>query len=310
MPTATPVPTPVPRKPGWGINVAEWKDLRIPYELGFDWIEVFLPPEYPIPPYKILYRVDLGKAVTGRQEEIDQFARVVEGVAYKSRGVIQAYQIGNEVNLSREWGGGQPDPVLYTRLLQIAHDKIKAVDPNAIVVSAGLAPTGGDGAGHADDLSYARQMLDAGAGNYFDVYGFHPYGFAYPPEQDPNDPNVNGLAFRRAEAHRALMEQYGLAGKQMWATEFGWLVDPQQEGGSCDWPDMNWQKVSLAQQADYARRAYDYAKANWPWMGVMFLWNYDFSRSPLYPNGCEQMKWFSILDPYGNPRPIVEALRP
>jgi hypothetical protein len=300
----------VPRKPGWGINVADWSNTRLLYELGFEWIQVFLPPDYPVPPFKLLYRISLGDAVTGRQQDIDQFARVVEGVAWNHRGVIQAYAIGNEVNLSREWKGNPPDPALYARLLKIAHDKIKAVDPAALVVSAGLAPTGGDGPGHMDDLTYARAMLEAGAGASLDVVAFHPYGFAYPPEQDPDAPGVNGLAFRRAEAHRALMVEYGLAGKPMWATEFGWLVDPGQEGGSCAWPDMDWQKVTLEEQADYARRAYAYAAAQWPWMGVMFLWNYDFSQSKLYPDGCEQMKWFSILDMFGNPRPIVETLRP
>lgn len=313
-PTAPPAPTlpptPVPRKPNWGINVADWSNTRLLYELGFEWIQTFLPPDYPVPPFRILYRISLGKAVTGDPAEIEQFARVVEGVAQKHRGVIQAYSIGNEVNLSREWAGGRPDPALYVRLLRIAWEKIKAADPGALVVSAGLAPTGGDGPGYIDDLRYARLMLEAGAGQYFDVYGFHPYGFAYPPEQDPSAPGVNGLAFRRAEAHRALMEQYGLSDRPMWATEFGWLLDPRYEGGNCAWPGLEWQKVSPEQQARYARGAFEYAKANWPWMGVMFLWNYDFSVSPLYPDGCEQMKWYSIIDLFGNPRPIVEVLRP
>ncbi|MCS7061517.1 MAG: hypothetical protein RMN25_10180 [Anaerolineae bacterium] len=309
-PSPTPVPTPVPRKPNWGINVADWSNTRLLYELGFEWIQTFLPPDYPVPPFKILYRISLGRSVTGEPAEIEQFARVVEGVAYKHRGVIQAYSIGNEVNLLREWGGQQPNPELYTRLLQIAYEKIKAVDPEAIVVSAGLAPTGGDGDGYIDDLRYARQMLNAGAGQFFDVYGFHPYGFAYPPEQDPNAPGVNGLAFRRAEAHRAVLEQYGLGHKPMWATEFGWLLDPRYEGRECSWPSLDWQKVTPEQHGQYARRAFDYARANWPWMGVMFLWNYDFSLSPLYADGCEQMKWFSIVDLSGRPRPIVEVLRP
>ena len=292
-----------------GINVADSTDVNLLKDLKFDWIMVFLPPDYAVPPFKILYRVPLGNAVSGRAEFVNAWADDLERTARERRGLIQAYAIGNEVNLSREWANGQPDPVLYTRLLSIAYARIKTADPAAIVVSAGLAPTGGDGAGHMDDLTYARAMFEAGAASAFDAYGLHPYGYAYPPEQDPNDPNVKGLAFRRAETHRALMEQYGAGEKQMWATEFGWLIDPQEEGVSCSWPDLDWQRVSRAQQADYVKRAFDYAKANWPWMGVMFLWNYDFSRSPLYPDPCEQMKWYSIIEPSGTPRPVVDALR-
>ncbi len=292
-----------------GINVADSTQVGLLVDLKFQWIEVFLPPDYPVASFKILYRVPLGNAVSGRAEDINAWADDLERVARGHKGLIQAYAIGNEVNLSREWGNGQPDPVLYTRLLSIAYARIKSGDPSAIVVSAGLAPTGGDGPGHMDDLKYAQAMFAAGAANAFDAYGFHPYGYAYPPEQDPSAEGVNGLAFRRAETHRALMEQNGAQDKQMWATEFGWLINPQEEGVNCSWPDLDWQRVTEAQQADYVKRAFDYAKANWPWMGVMFLWNYDFSRSPLYPDACEQMKWFSIIDPNGKSRPVVDALR-
>jgi hypothetical protein len=292
-----------------GINVADSTQVDLLKQLKFQWIEVFLPPDFAVPPFKILYRVPMGNAVSGRAEDIDAWADQLERLARERRGLIQAYAIGNEVNLAREWGNNQPNALLYTRLLTIAYARIKSADASAIVVSAGLAPTGGDGPGHADDLTFAQQMFQAGAAGVLDAYGFHPYGYAFPPEQDPNAPNVHGLAFRRAEAHRALMEQFGAGDKQMWATEFGWLANPQEEGVTCSWPDLDWQRVSLAQQADYVKRAFDYAKANWSWMGVMFLWNYDFSRSPLYPDPCEQMKWFSIIDPSSKPRPVVEALK-
>lgn len=292
-----------------GVNVADWTHVDLLKDLKFQWIEVFLPPDYPIPPFKVLYRVPLGNAVSGRFEDINQWADGLERLARSHRSLIQAYAIGNEVNLSREWAGQQPEPLLYTRLLAIGYARIKTGDPSAIVISAGLAPTGGDGAGHGDDLLYAHTMFQAGASGLFDAYGFHPYGYAYPPEQDPNAANIGGLAFRRAEAHRALMEQYGAANKQMWATEFGWLMNPSEEGVTCAWPDLDWQRVSKAQQADYVKRALNYAKTNWPWMGAMFLWNYDFSRSSLYPDACEQMKWFSMIDSDGNNRPVVDALR-
>ncbi|HEY3289392.1 MAG TPA: hypothetical protein VGK87_04615 [Anaerolineae bacterium] len=292
-----------------GVNVADWTHVDLLKDLKFQWIEVFLPPDFPIPPFKVLYRVPLGNAVSGRYEDINQWADGLERLARSHRDLIQAYAIGNEVNLSREWAGQPPDPLLYTRLLAIAYARIKTGDPAAIVVSAGLAPTGGDGAGHVDDLKYAQSMFRAGASSLFDAYGFHPYGYAYPPEQDPNAANISGLAFRRAEAHRALMEQNGATSKQMWATEYGWLINPNEEGVNCSWPDLDWQRVTKAQQAEYVKRALNYAKTNWPWMGAMFLWNFDFSRSSLYPDACEQMKWFSMVDLNGNNRPVVDALR-
>jgi hypothetical protein len=312
LPTPTPTLPPHPPEPIRGVNVANSDIANIAplRDLGFTWVQTFLPPTVRLEPFKVLYRVTLGNSVSGRPEDIEQFADVVEGVAKQNGEFIDAYSVGNEVNLSREWAGQQPDPVLYARLLAIAYARIKTHDPTAIVVSAGIAPTGGDGPGSVDDLNYARAMLNAGAGNAMDAYGFHPYGFAYEPEKDPTQViDHNGLTFRRAELHRKLMEEFGLSNKTMWATEFGWIVDPKEEGVNCDWPDLNWQKVSRQQQAEYVARAYTYAKQNWPWMERMFLWNYDFSRSPLYPEQCEQMKWFSMLDAQGQPRIVMHELR-
>ena len=152
-------------------------------------------------------------------------------------------------------------------------------------------------------------MFEASAANAFDAYGFHPYGYASAPEQDPAQVTEhNGLTFRRAEAHWALMKQFGAQGKQMWATEFGWLLDPATEGATCNWPEVNWQKVSAQQQADYLLRAYRYARANWPWMGPMFVWNFDFSRSGLYPDKCEPMRWYSLVDGDNNLREAARQL--
>lgn len=292
-----------------GINVADYTDMALPRDLGFGWVQVFNPPEFPIDGFKILYRVPLGNAINGKAEDIGAWADALESLARDRQGVINAYSIGNEVNLSREWGGGQPDPWAYTQLLAIAYARIKQADPDALVISSGIAPTGGDGDGFVDDLKYARAMFESGALDVLDAYGFHPYGFAYEPERDPSDPQAKGLLFRRAEAHRKLMEEFGAADKQMWATEFGWLIDPQEEGSACTLQGMDWQRVSRQRQASYVIRAYDYAAQNWAWMGPMFLWNLDFSRSPLYPDPCEQMKWFSLLDAAGNQRPIAQALR-
>jgi hypothetical protein len=294
-----------------GINVVDYSNNGIePLKpFGFGWIQVFNPPEFPIFGYKVLYRVTLGNTITGKREDIDAWADALESLARERKGVINAYAIGNEVNLSREWGGNTPDPLLYTKLLAIGYARVKSADPNALVVSAGIAPTGGDGLGAMDDLAYARAMFEAGALDVMDAYSFHAYGFAYEPEHDPSDTNTRGLLFRRAEAHRALMVEFGADDKQMWATEFGWIIDANEEGIACAWPDLDWQRVSRKRQAEYVVRAYDYAQKNWPWMGPMFLWNYDFSRSPQYSDKCEQMKFFSMLDESGKERPLFTALK-
>ncbi len=297
--------------------------------LGFEWVKIY---DYPPPqrlPFKVLYRVNLPRP----DEDWTEWGhyRYLDARLYAGR--IDAYEIGNEPNLREEWGSS-PDPAAYAELLKIAYREIKAGDPNALVVSAGLAPvSGGAGPDHYGDLAFLRVMYEHGAAEYFDVLGVHPFGFAYPPEVSPGGQlcgwddqvrtagpviergcrPVNGLCFRRAELARAIMREYGDADKPVWATEFGWIVRPP----SCcrtreDWPTRYWQAVSPGMQARYIRRAFAYADDNWPWMEVMFLWNLDYSRyphrsDPRCPN-CETMGWYSILNPDGSPRPAYRWL--
>jgi len=313
-PTATPYPLPKISLERDGVNVVDYGNTNIEAlkPLRFGWLQVFNPPEFPIFGYRVLYRLPLGNAISGKREDIDAWADALEGLARDRKGIINAYTIGNEVNLTREWGGQPPNPTLYTKLLAIAYARIKTADPDALVVSAGLAPTGGtggDASSAMDDLAYAKAMFDTGALDVMDAYGFHPYGFASPPERDPLEADANGLVFRRAEAHHALLAQAGAGNMPMWATEFGWIIDAKEEGQTCTWPGLDWQRVSRQQQAGYVIRAYDYAHQHWPWMGPMFLWNYDFSRAAQYPDPCEQMKFYSMLDEAGQERPLMQALR-
>jgi len=297
--------------------------------LGFEWIKIYDHPPPERLPFKVLYRVNLPRP----GEDWAQWGhyRFLDAQLYADR--IDAYEIGNEPNLIEEWGSN-PDPAAYAELLRIAYREIKAADPDALVVSAGLAPVGGGGdAGHMDDLAFLRGMYEHGAAAHFDVLSVHPFGFAYSPEMPPDSevcpplrsPNgrgevggaplvldagcqpVRGLCFRRAELARAIMEEYGDGDKPMWATEFGWIVRPppccRTQG---DWPARLWQAVAEGRQARYTVRAFAYAEDHWPWMEVMFLWNLDYARYHLGGDEtcahCESMGWYSILNPDGSPR--------
>jgi hypothetical protein len=146
---------------------------------------------------------------------------------------------------------------------------------------------------HLDDITFLEQMYDAGAAPYFDILSDHPYGFGSAPEADP----VNGptrLVFRRAESHRALMVQRGDGAKQIWATEMGWALNPDTIGLN-DCPRDWYMIYSPQQQADYLVRAHRWARSYWPWMGAMFIFNFDFSEAPWYDR-CHPFRFWSLKD--------------
>ncbi len=80
--------------------------------------------------------------------------------------------------------------------------------------------------------------------------------------------------FRRPEDLRAVMEQYNDGDKQIWITEFGWA---SCQGTSpffgYEYCLLNTEQV----QADYTVRAIRYARERWPWAGVLFVWNLNYS---------------------------------
>jgi hypothetical protein len=134
-----------------------------------------------------------------------------------------------------------------------------------------------------------------------DGLAIHNYGGGSSPEQDPFE--CNELCFRRAERYRALLAELGDPERGLWSTEFGWPIDGGRHLG-----DFEWMKVSRDQQAEYLVRSYQYARANWPWMRGMLLFNLDHSTAPWH-GPDNPMHWFSVLDPNHGPRPAYEALK-
>ena len=197
---------------GYGANVAAW-DTGLLSDMGFNWIKVFNAPGSDLP-QNVLIRVDANHT---HLSDVTAFGNSVQALAQNNGAYIEAYEIGNEVNLDASYGwGASPLAADYTTLLCEAYTRIKQVDPTAIVVSAGLAPTGrvqGNWNGHAghnglyqDEREYLREMFDGGAAACFDALGYHPYGYSAdfdaPPDIASGDPTqncANGFCFRGVE---------------------------------------------------------------------------------------------------------------
>ncbi len=223
---------------------------------------------------------------------------------YKGR--IRAYEIWNEPNLAREWCGKSPSPTEYAALLKMSYEKIKSIDPNAIIVSAGLTPTSASNTTAMPDVTFVEALYTAMKNNsngYFDALGVHAPGYKAPPEMSPDDvikdpalsnkEPVTGrvYAFRHVEDVRKIMVARGDTNKQVVITEFGWTRDTVH-------PAYSWFAVDEQTQAKYIVGAYAYAKANWaPWIGTMFV---IYMANPDWTKDNEEY-WWSITQPDGTP---------
>jgi hypothetical protein len=243
------------------------------------------------------------EAAAGQSDSLsDDYAVFAGTVAQRYQRQIRGYIVWNEPNLAREWGGRPPDPAAYTDLLRRAYEAIKAADPEATVVSAGLAPTNHQDAEAMDDRAFLEAMYQAGAGAYFDVLGAHPYGFAYPPD-DPRGAH-DGLNLTRLLDLREIMEAHGDGDKPIWVTELGWTTAGVGEG--------SWLTVTPQQQADYLTGAWRRARREWLWLQVFTVWNLSQGPRPEPVEGLpptDEKAGYSLLDESGEPKPAYHALR-
>ncbi|MBM4429019.1 MAG: hypothetical protein FJ026_01555 [Chloroflexi bacterium] len=303
---------------GWIKQGIGWRDVEGAAKGHYDWSRVdWIVAECNKLGLDLLVRIDHqpqwaggGFPTNGPPDNYAHLGDFLYAMASRYKGRIRAYQIWNEPNLAREWGGRPPNAAQYVRLLQEAYRRIKQADPNAMVISAGLTPTGTYSAEATPDDVYLEQMYQAMGGKsegYFDVLGVHAAGFKAPPEMSPDEvasnPNYGGqrfFCFRRVEDLRRIMERYGDGAKQVAVLEFGWTSDPIN-------PAYSWHAVDEETKADYFVRAYQWAKTHWsPWIGLMsliYIADHDWTES-------DEQYWWAISVPgYPDFRPRPAYLR-
>jgi lysophospholipase L1-like esterase len=117
-----------------------------------------------------------------------------------------AYQIWNEPNLP-VYSGGHPSASAYVAMLRAISPAIKAVDPNAEIVTAGLPDSR---LSKPNVFKYIQQMYSAGGKGTFDTLGVNPYA-----------PTATSL-ISKLKKIRGIMAKNGNADASLWVTELGW----------------------------------------------------------------------------------------
>jgi len=199
------------------------------------------------------------------QDYADFFRYVVE--RYKGRG-INTFQVWSEPNLQLFWKSGV-NPWEYVEMLKAAYPAIKAADPSARVLMAGLSPKG-------SAYDFMQAVYNAGGGGYFDSAAYHVY-----PNGNP-DKCWNGPDGRRAfdtfctlDEFRRIMVANGDAAKDVWITEYGFSTC-SNSSSACQGVGVSERKQArylVKMQKKFNSPAYSYVKA-------AFLYQFrDYSRN-------------------------------
>ncbi len=261
-------------------------------------------------------------AESGPPKDFNDYANFVGALAGRYKGKVQAYEIWSQPNIRREWNGQPLSAASYVEMLRLAWTAIKKADPAALVVSAGLAPTGyNDGVNAISDRLYLRQAFSAGLASYADAIGVHPSGWANPPDSTccTASAGVTGWFNDRSfyfldtlKDYRDIMTQANAGGTFMWITEMGWgssdgvVSDPTTV-------DKNFAYVTLisqAQQAQYVTRAFEIARTL-GYVGPTFLYNLNYCQTVNTQSTGSDFApcYYSLLNTSGQQRPVYMAVK-
>jgi hypothetical protein len=232
---------------------------------------------------------------------------------------IEALEVWNEPNLVREWSGLPMDGATYMRYFAPAYQAVKALDPSAVVVTAGLAPVG-EVPSARDDRAFLREMYAAGLNDFPQArLGVHPYAWANPPEA--RCCSAGGWAdsehfffLETLDRYRQIVLENDDAQRLFWLTEFGWgtyqAINVDGSDGVPPAAAEFFTRINLRQQAEYTIRAFEILQSP-PYaefVEALFLWNMNFATiQNAIPNQLEQAG-YSLLDAGGRPRPLFYYL--
>ena len=225
-------------------------------------------------------------------------------VAERYQGQITHYQIWNEPNVYPEWGEQQVNPEAYTEMLCRAYAALKQVDPEIVVVSAALAPTNAMNLRDFNDFIFLQRMLDAGAGECFDVLAMQGYGL----NSGPTDRRMRpfNVTYARPLYIRDLLVNNGYADRAIWISEAAWNPVPDPE----DVPDVdaryNFGQVTEEQAARYMVGAYARLQREWSFAGVNYYWFFN-RRDESEQN--QSFYYFRMVEPDLTPLPVYNAMQ-
>ena len=174
---------------------------------------------------------------------------------------IQVWEIWNEPNIVPYWQP-KPDAVKYTALLKAAYIAIKAVNPNAIVLTGGTSPASSNGT-NISPINFLQKIYNNGGGGSFDGVGHHPSCY-----EQVNCPNFYAPWSSWSQMNdtspslRSVMIDHGDSDMKIWVTEF-----TAPTGGGT-------RAITEAQQAQMFTNAYNLF-SSYDWAGPVFNWHQD-----------------------------------
>lgn len=265
----------------------------------------------------------------GPPDDPQKYVDFLLQVMQRYRGAIHAVEIWDEQNLGDDWyTAGGLSSAGYMNLLIPASQAIRESDPGVIIISGALTPTGqDDGVMAIDDFRYMQEMVAAGLLDTVDCVGVRHTGFNLPPTlsaedaffggapngarflgpydaASPVNPHHSWSFYSTINGYHNMIVATGRS-TPLCVTRFGWA---SAEGIGEPAAGFEFAYDNTPQeQADYITEAFQ-TMHDGKFVRLAILYNLDYAPGN---RDAEQNpgSLFSILMPYGSPRPAFQAIR-
>jgi hypothetical protein len=182
---------------------------------------------------------------------------------------LHYFQIGQNLDDPRYWGGKRLSALSYRQLLTAAARGLDIAATDSILISGEVGLDPGIRSAGGDIATLERLLRDPAIRGLIRVVGVVVDGGTHSPYDRRTSTSTSNLS--RVVLVREVIDDTGGIEMPVWFTHIGWTGG---DGGA----------VSLEDQARFVESGIRRARSEWPWVGLIFNWTYGAGADETSPS--------------------------
>lgn len=152
------------------------------------------------------------------ESALNAWGEYVYNVVKDTAEYTDCFEVWNEYNLTgSDFNPDGCTPEDYVRMLKITYEKAKLANPDCVINGITSALVSENDGYSMDTVSWIREVLELGGGNYMDAISVHTYNCGTSPESGGVVSFINDV--------KSLIKANGLGNMPVVISEYGWNTD-------------------------------------------------------------------------------------
>ncbi|MDQ2682450.1 MAG: hypothetical protein M3Y37_02880 [Chloroflexota bacterium] len=199
---------------------------------------------------------------------------------------LQIFQIGDQLDNPQHWGGSSLQNVTYRNMVRAVAQGLDVTATDSVLISGEVGRDRTLREAGADIAKLEQLVQDPSLRGLLSAFAIAVDGGSDSPYD--REASVDQTNLSRVVLVREAIDNAGATNVPLWFTHFGWSGDGDNPVGPDD-------------QARFVESGIRRARAEWPWVGVIFNWTY-----AALPESPETATMALIAN--GQPTPLMTAM--